>query len=119
MKKNIMLLIIISCFLLVGGLYALHDYINQNNELKTNQSCINITRNTSNQSTNVSYTEPIYSNEDNDYNPDDYLSSEELKAKYPDMSDEELHDRFGERGPGGVGYTQEMVDEANRKIQEV
>ena len=49
------------------------------------------------------------------YNEDDYLSSEELKAKYPDKSDFELFETYGERGPGGKTYDGRYVSDIRRE----
>ncbi len=38
------------------------------------------------------------------YYEDDHLSCEELKAKYPEMTDGELFEKFGERGEDGIMY---------------
>lgn len=43
------------------------------------------------------------------YYEDDHLSCEQLKAKYPEMSDEELFEKFGERGENGIMYTGDYV----------
>ena len=43
------------------------------------------------------------------YCGDDYLSCEELKAKYPEKSDEELLNEFGERGDNGIMYNGKHV----------
>lgn len=43
------------------------------------------------------------------YNDDDHLSCDELKAKYPEMTDEELFERFGERGDNGKMYNGHYV----------
>ena len=43
------------------------------------------------------------------YYEDDHLSCEQLKAKYPEMSDGELFERFGERGDNGIMYNGKHV----------
>lgn len=43
------------------------------------------------------------------YNDDDHLSCDELKAKYPEMTYEELFERFGERGDNGKMYNGHYV----------
>lgn len=44
------------------------------------------------------------SSSQSNYYEDDHLSCEQLKAKYPEMSDGELFERFGERGDNGIMY---------------
>ena len=39
------------------------------------------------------------------------MSCEQLKAKYPEMSDGELFERFGERGDNGIMYNGKHVCE--------
>lgn len=51
----------------------------------------------------------IASSSQSNYYEDDHLSCEELKAKYPEMSDEELFEKFGERGENGIMYTGDYV----------
>ena len=46
----------------------------------------------------------VSSSSQSNYYEDDHLSCEELKAKYPEMSDEELFEKFGERGDNGIMY---------------
>ena len=49
------------------------------------------------------------SSSQSNYYEDDHLSCEQLKAKYPEMSDGELFERFGERGDNGIMYNGKHV----------
>ncbi|WP_299522896.1 type IV pilin [uncultured Methanobrevibacter sp.] len=49
------------------------------------------------------------SSSQSNYYEDDHLSCEQLKAKYPEMSDDELFERFGERGDNGIMYNGKHV----------
>jgi len=49
------------------------------------------------------------SSSQSNYYEDDHLSCEQLKAKYPEMSDGELFERLGERGDNGIMYNGKHV----------
>lgn len=67
-----------------------------NNNSNTNNTTV---INTTIENKTINYTnneKPVY-NEKTNYHEDDYLSSEELKVKYPKMTDIELFEKYGER----------------------
>lgn len=75
-----------------------------------NYKCANVTKNVNviSKVVHVGNSGKFISSQSN-YNEDDYLSCEQLKAKYPGMSDDELFERFGERGDNGIMYNGEHV----------
>jgi predicted nuclease with TOPRIM domain len=134
-KKN--LVIILICFLIIGGLSAYfvlnnniskeYSEIKNNTTIKsTNNTTISNTNNEVNTNVNhenenvqeVETQNSVPNQENSNYNPDDYLSCEELKEKYPHMSDGELQERFGERGEGGVSYDGLRADERREQIRQ-
>lgn len=90
------------------GNYSVKCVFNGDNDYKSSNTSNNvsvISKVVQTENNNLKDTSnQVSSSSKSNYYEDDHLSCEQLKAKYPEMSDLELLENFGERGENGMMY---------------